>query len=331
MLAAEEETRGQTEAELQDAKEALAARQADLTALEQEFRDALTHGADAEAKGKRLEAAAAEMKARVRKLADGQRDLERDASRMDTRRRSLVSQMAGELRVLRSLRSQEAELLEQLSETMGRRETLEKDLGQIMQTLGKLEADQNERRGKLQGLEARLDVLEEAQKQAQATSPDAAVIIEGALSTVYEVIRVPRGLEDAIAAALIGQIEAFIFDRQAGHDQVGIPAEHYEGEGRRRRRGEAREVSRALREAGEQPSWPHSGRAGRHGGCARNAAGAGDSRDARWHPVPPVRLHQRRAAPDEPAVHPGLRTRHGSDPEGDGPDQAVSERRGAGG
>ncbi|TMG04218.1 MAG: hypothetical protein E6I03_01990 [Chloroflexi bacterium] len=162
MLAAEEETRGQTEAELQDAKEALAARQADLTALEQEFRDALTHGADAEAKGKRLEAAAAEMKARVRKLADGQRDLERDASRLDTRRRS-----------------------------------------------------QNERRGKLQGLEARLDVLEEAQKQAQATSPDAAVIIEGALSTVYEVIRVPRGLEDAIAAALIGQIEAFIFDRQA--------------------------------------------------------------------------------------------------------------------
>ena len=215
MLAAEEETRGQTEAELQDAKEALAARQADLTALEQEFRDALTHGADAEAKGKRLEAAAAEMKARVRKLADGQRDLERDASRLDTRRRSLVSQMAGELRVLRSVRSQEAELLEQLSETMGRRETLEKDLGQIMQTLGKLEADQNERRGKLQGLEARLDVLEEAQKQAQATSPDAAVIIEGALSTVYEVIRVPRGLEDAIAAALIGQIEAFIFDRQA--------------------------------------------------------------------------------------------------------------------
>src|SRR4029453_8826547 len=159
--------------------------------------------------------AAGEMKARIRKLAEGQRDLEREASRLDTRRRSLVSQMAEQLRVLRSLRAQEAELMEQVTLTMGRRETLEKELGQIVQTLAKLEGDQNERRGKLQGLEARLDVLEEAQRQAQATSPDAAVTIEGALSTVYEIIRVPRGLEDAIAAALTGQLEAFVFDRQA--------------------------------------------------------------------------------------------------------------------
>ena len=183
--------------------------------MEQEFRDALTHGADAEAKGKRLQSAAAEMKARIGKLIDGQRDMEREASRLDTRRRSLVAQMAEQLRVLRSLRGQEAELLDGVSLTMGGRETLERDMGQITQTLGKLEADQNERRGKLQGLEARLDVLEEAQKQARATSPDAAVTIEGALSTVYEIIRVPRGLEDAIAAALTGQLEAFIFDRQA--------------------------------------------------------------------------------------------------------------------
>jgi len=214
-LAAEEERRGEREGALQEAKQALAARQSDLTALEQEFRDALAHGADAEAKGKRLQSAAVEMKARIGKLIDGQRDMEREASRLDTRRRSLVAQMAEQLRVLRSLRGQEAELLDGVSLTMGGRETLERDMGQITQTLGKLEADQNERRGKLQGLEARLDVLEEAQKQARATSPDAAVTIEGALSTVYEIIRVPRGLEDAIAAALTGQLEAFIFDRQA--------------------------------------------------------------------------------------------------------------------
>ena len=214
-LAAEEERRGEREGALQEAKQALAARQSDLTALEQEFRDALAHGADAEAKGKRLQSAAAEMKARIGKLIDGQRDMEREASRLDTRRHSLVAQMAEQLRVLRSLRGQEAELLDGVSLTLGRRETLEREMGQITQTLGKLEADQNERRGKLQGLEARLDVLEEAQKQARATSPDAAVTIEGALSTVYEIIRVPRGLEDAIAAALTGQLEAFIFDRQA--------------------------------------------------------------------------------------------------------------------
>jgi chromosome segregation protein len=215
VVEAEEETRVELEVSLQEAKQALAARQADVTALEQEFRDALTHGADAEAKSKRLQGVAAEMKGRIRKLTDGQRDLEREASRLDTRRRSLVSQMAEQLRVLRSLRGQEAELMEQVSTTMGNRESLETELRQIMQTLSKLEGDQNERRGKLQGLEARLDVLEEAQKQAQASSPDAAITVEGALSTVYEIIRVPRGLEDAIAAALTGQLEAFVFDRQA--------------------------------------------------------------------------------------------------------------------
>ncbi|HEV8574640.1 MAG TPA: chromosome segregation SMC family protein, partial [Dehalococcoidia bacterium] len=215
VIAAEDETRKTLEAEVESAREALGARQGDLTTLEQEFRDALTHGADAEARGKRLQAAAAEMKTRVRRLAEAQRELEREASRLDTRRRSLVTQMAEQLRVLRSLRTQEAQLIGEVSQTGGRRETLEVEARQLRETLGKLEADQNERRAKLEGLEARLNVLEEAQKQARASDPDAAVTVEGALSTVYEIIRVPRGLEEAIAAALTGQLEAFVFDRQA--------------------------------------------------------------------------------------------------------------------
>ena len=215
IIGAEDETRLELEGLLAGAKQELAARQADVTALEQEFRDALTHGADAEARSKRLQAAATEMKARIRRLGDSQRDLEREASRLDTRRRSLVNQMAEQLRVLRSVRAQEAELLGEVSLTGARRETFEMEVSQIAEALGKLEADQNERRGKLEGLEARLEVLGEAQRQALATSPDAAVTIEGALSTVYEIIRVPRGLEDAIAAALTGQLEGFVFDRQA--------------------------------------------------------------------------------------------------------------------
>ena len=215
VIEAEEETRQELEASLAEAKAALATRQAELTALEQEFREALTHGADAEARSKRLEAAAAELKVRIRRLTEGQKELEREASRLDTRRRSLVTQMAEQLRVLRSLRAQEAELIGEVSLTGARRETLEMELGQIAESLGRLEADQNERRGKLEGMEARLDVLEQAQKQAGAMDPEAAVTIEGALSTVYEIIRVPRGLEDAIAAALTGQLEAFVFERQA--------------------------------------------------------------------------------------------------------------------
>ena len=124
--------------------------------------------------------------------------------------------MAEQLRVLRNLRAQEASW----SGTHRRRgdggRRWRAELRQLREALGKLEADQNERRAKLEGLEARLNVLEEAQKQAAGDGePEAAVTIEGALSTVYEIIRVPRGLEEAIAAALTGQLEAFVFDRQA--------------------------------------------------------------------------------------------------------------------
>jgi len=215
VISTEDETARRLEEEVGAARQALEARQADVNALDQEFRDALTHGADAEARGKRLQAGAAEIKTRVRRLAESQRELEREASRLDTRRRSLVSQMAEQLRVLRNLRAQEAKLIGDAAQTGGRREALENDLRQVREALGKLEADQNERRARLEGLEARLTVLEEAQKQTRATEPEASVTIEGALSTVYEIIRVPRGLEEAIAAALTGQLEAFVFDRQA--------------------------------------------------------------------------------------------------------------------
>ena len=105
--------------------------------------------------------------------------------------------------------------MDDVSKTGERRGALEAEINQHRDALGKLETDQNERRAKLEGMEARLGVLEEAQKQAQATEPEASVIVEGALSTVYEIIRVPRGMEAAIAAALAGQLEAFVFDRQA--------------------------------------------------------------------------------------------------------------------
>jgi chromosome segregation protein len=215
LIATEEDTRLKLEGSLEEARAEVAKRQAALTELEQEFRDALTHGADAEAKGKRLEAAAGETKARIRKLGEAQKDVEKDITRLDSRRKSLVNQMAEQLRVLRSLRSQESGLVEEVSKTGERRASLENEISQHRQALEKLEADQNERRAKLEGMEARLGVLEEAQKQAHAMEPETSVIVEGALSTVYEIIRVPRGLEAAIAAALAGQLEAFVFDRQA--------------------------------------------------------------------------------------------------------------------
>jgi chromosome segregation protein len=190
------------------------ARRADLEGLEKEFREAVSRVEDAETKARRLEGLAEELKTRARKLTDGQREAEKESSRLESRRRSLVKQMAETLRMLHGHRSQEAQLVGGIAAAGERRQSLDRDVAKLREQISGVEATQSERRAKLEGLQSRLNVLLEAQKQA-TSGGDEAISIEGAISTVFEIVRVPRGLEDAIAAALSDQIEAFVFDRQS--------------------------------------------------------------------------------------------------------------------
>jgi chromosome segregation protein len=121
--------------------------------------------------------------------------------------------MAEQLRVLQSLRVQDAQLLADSSQTGVRRQKLEAEVSDLRATLSEIEATQNSRKGKLEGMEARLRVLEDAQKQ-NAREPEAGITIEGAHGTVFDGLRVPRGLEDAIAAVLRDNLEAFVFEHQ---------------------------------------------------------------------------------------------------------------------
>ncbi len=214
LLSADEANRGALEAAVEEARSNHQARQRELTSLEEEYREAQTKVADAQAKGQRLEAAAAETQTRARRLAASGTDLEKEAGRVETRRRSMVNQMIEQQRLLRGHRAQESQLLADVSATGARRQSLELEVQSLRQQLAAVETTQNERRGKLEGLQARFTVLDEAQKQVEAATVGDAISIEGALGTVYEVIRVPRGLEDAIAAALDDQLEAFVFERQ---------------------------------------------------------------------------------------------------------------------
>ena len=210
----------------------------------------------------------------------------------------------------------------------------------LRESLALVEANQNARRGKLEGLEARLKVLQEAQAQA-AGEPGDGVTLEGAVATVYEMLRVPRGLEEAIAAVLGDQLEAFVFEHQAdavaaieslvredgprargdpaGHDEAGLPAERDEGEGRARRGGEPREVPAEVREADQ-----HAARAASivvqdvdDGGAAAAAAASGRS-SRRTASSSTSRASSAGGRPQATqVVHAGLRARPGVDPQGD--------------
>jgi len=213
VVASHDDDRSKLEEQVGEAREVVEARQAELAAQDHEMREAHGHVADAQARAKRLEVAAAEHTARIRKLAEAARNVEREAAKLETRRRSTVNQMAEQLRVLQSLRTQESQLVAEVARTAGRRQVLEAEVGAVRGNLARLEADQNARLAKLEAMTARLDVLTDAQKQLQANDEGEAVSIEGAVATVFEIIRVPKGMEDAIAAALGDQLEAHIFDR----------------------------------------------------------------------------------------------------------------------
>ena len=196
------------------ATKALQKKQAEMQALEVEFRESHMHAADADARAKRLQAVAAEMKQRIRKLKDAGTHLNSDIKRHDNHRRSIVHQMAEHLRILKGLRGQDVSILSEVSGTSERRAALEAEVEGLRESLAAVEVNQNARLGKLEGIEARIKVLTDAQEQTAADSGEA-VVLEGAAATVYQVLRVPRGFEEAIAAVLGEQLESFVFDRQA--------------------------------------------------------------------------------------------------------------------
>lgn len=200
---------------LEGKQELLKAAQTELSALLAESRESHTHAGDAEDKSKRLRAAAAEMKLRIQRLGDTKRNLEAERLKLDTRRRSIVAQMSDQLRVLRSLREQEAGFVGDVAGSGERRREMETDVQRLRDELSELESAQATRRGRLEALKTRLSVLAEAARQSQSAGPDdAAISIEGAVGSLFEILRVPRQIEAAIAAALADQLETFVFERQ---------------------------------------------------------------------------------------------------------------------
>jgi chromosome segregation protein len=227
VLATGDSERKRLEAEVAKARRALEEKQAEFSKLEAEYRESHVHAADSDAKAKRLQSNAVELKARIRKLRESRDKLDGQIKKHDTHRRSLVHQLAEHLRILRGLRAQDEALIEEVHGASMRRAQLETEVEGLRDSLVVVEANQNQRIAKLEALDTRLRVLADAQAAAQL-NPEEEITIEGAVARVYEMLRVPRGLEEAIAAVLGEQLEAFIFDRQ-GDAMAAIYAHAREG------------------------------------------------------------------------------------------------------
>jgi len=227
ILATGDSERKRLEKEVAAARTTLEEKQAEFSKLEAEYRESHVHAADSDAKAKRLQSTAVELKTRIRKLRESRDKLDSQIKRHDSHRNSIVHQLSEHLRILKGLRSQDGALLAEVQGTSKRRSQLEAEVDGLRDSLTIVEANQNARIGKLEGLETRLKVLTDAQAAAEA-DPEEEITIEGAVARVYQMLRVPRGLEEAIAAVLGEQLEAFVFERQADA-MVAIYAHSKEG------------------------------------------------------------------------------------------------------
>lgn len=187
-----------------------------LTDLENELSGTLGKADGAAQRAANLRATTTALDVRVQWLLRSQFDLGREISRMEDRRRSLISRLVEVARVMKMQRTQAAEIAVAVEEGPSRWQLLETEVAPVRSRLALLGEKQQARHSNLEALKARLEVLKEVRMQhrQQATQRESTAMMEaeGFVSTLNKVIQVPRGMETAIEAALADCVEGIIVD-----------------------------------------------------------------------------------------------------------------------
>ena len=210
------------EEELETSRRVLSQSQQEMESLEQESSGMQRQAATGEEKAARTRAAVSDTEARLRNIADARSHLDEERSQQEARRRALVSQMAPEARDLSAHRAEEKRLNEAMAAALQEQDALRSRIAKEQASLLALQESCRSRDLEMERLQARLNVLTDAQQACDArtratTAPilEAADIpVHGLLGVVSSIIRVPKGLDRAIEAALAENLQAMLVERQ---------------------------------------------------------------------------------------------------------------------
>jgi len=210
------------EEEMEAGRRALGQAQQELEGLDQESSGMQRQAATGEEKAARTRAAVSDVEARLPNVADTRSHLEEEISQQEERRQALVSQMAERARNLSGYRAEEKRLNEGMVAALQEQDALKSRLEKSQVSLLTLQESCRLRDLEIERLEARLGVLTDAQQACNArTRATAAPILEaadipvhGLLGVLTSLIRVPKGLERAIEAALAENLQAMLVERQ---------------------------------------------------------------------------------------------------------------------
>jgi chromosome segregation protein len=214
--------RNALEEELEAGRRVLSQAQQELEGLEQESSGMQRQAATGEEKAARSRAAVSDVEARLRSVVDTRSRLEEESSQQEESRRALVSQMGELARSLSGYRAEERRQNEGMVAALQEQDALKSRLEKSQSSLLALQESCRLRDLEIERLEARLGVLSDAQQACDArTRATAAPVLEagdmqvhGLLGVVSSLIRVPKGLERAVEAALAENLQAMLVERQ---------------------------------------------------------------------------------------------------------------------
>jgi len=209
------------EEELEAGRRALSQTQQELDSLEQESSGMQRQAATGEEKAARTRAAVSDVEAHLRSMADTRSRLDEEGSQQEERRRALVSQMGEAARSLSGYRAEEKRQNEGMVTALQEQDALKSRLEKSQLSLLALQESCRLRDLEIERLEARLGILTDAQQACDARTRATAPVLEtadtpmhGLLGVVSSLIRVPKGLERAIEAALAENLQAMLVERQ---------------------------------------------------------------------------------------------------------------------
>ena len=221
----EDSRRGLTlEQDFEAARQTLSHVQQELTSLEQEATGMQRQAATAEEKAARARAAFGDAETRLRTVREGRSRVDDERAQEEEHRRALVSQMAQAARALTGQRREERRLNEAIAAAVTEQDALKTRIVKGQAALAALEESSRGRDLETERLQARLNVLTDAQQAYEARtratnlpalpSPSAETPVHGLLGVLSSLIRVPKGLDRAIEAALAENLQAMVVERQ---------------------------------------------------------------------------------------------------------------------
>jgi chromosome segregation protein len=222
----EESRRGLTlEQDLEAARRTLEQVHQELMSLEEEATGMQRQAATAEEKAARARAAFSDAESRLRTVREGRSRSDDERAQQEERRRALVSQMARAARTLTTQRREERRLNEAIVAAVSEQDALKTRILKGQAALAAIEESSRGRDVEMERLQARLNVLSDAQQAYEARtrattnlpalpSPSAETPVQGLLGVLSSLIRVPKGLDKAIEAALAENLQAMVVEHQ---------------------------------------------------------------------------------------------------------------------